>query len=76
MNLHQVTGQEPRASGINRREAFQQLLGLAGGTCLVTSGLGGLSRARAENQGGGEGNGNVIRVEEDWYVKIGVPEGV
>ncbi len=59
-----------RAAGINRRECFKRLLGLAGGASLATAGF--CSRPQARAAGGGDGN--IIRVEEDWYVKIGIPD--
>ncbi len=57
-----------RSSGIGRRAAIRRLVSLAGGTVLAAPLLGRVKPALAE------GEGNVIRVEEDWYVKIGVPE--
>ena len=57
-----------RLSGLSRRAAVRRLLGLAGGTCLVAPWLNRAEHARADD------NGHIIRVEEDWYMKIGVPE--
>ncbi len=53
---------------IDRRSACQRLLGLAGGIPLAASLLGGTQPALAD------GLGHTIRVEEDWYVRIGMPD--
>jgi hypothetical protein len=54
---------------ISRRAACRQMLGL-GVAPLAMSWLGAIQPVLADT----EATGNTIRVEEDWYVKIGVPE--
>lgn len=54
---------------ISRRSACRRLLGLVGGVPLAAAGLRALTPVVAD-----ESNGNTIRVEEDWYVKLGTPE--
>ena len=61
---------KPEFSGINRRAACRRLLGLAGATPLAMSLLGGVRPAI----GAFEAIGNTVRIEEDWYVKIGTPD--
>lgn len=56
-------------SVISRRAAFRRMLGIAGGTPLAFTSMGLLPSVLAD-----ESTGNTIRVEEDWYVKIGTPE--
>lgn len=56
------------SSLLNRRDVCRQLLGLAATTPLAMSLLGVGQPALAA------GYGNVMRVEEDWYIKIGTPE--
>jgi len=58
------------SSEISRRAACRRLLGIATGTSAALSLLGTGQPAIGE----GESNGNTIRVEEDWYVKIGTPD--
>lgn len=55
---------------ITRRAAFRRLLGIAGGAPLALSGLGIIPSILGEEVA----TGNTVRVEEDWYVKIGTPE--
>jgi len=59
---------KPTLFGISRRAACRRLLGLAGGVPFAMSWLENMRPAIAD------GWGNVHRVEEDWYVKIGTPE--
>ncbi len=58
------------SSLLNRRDVCRQLLGLAATTPLAMSLLGVGQPALAA------GYGNVMRVEEDWYIKIGTPEPI
>lgn len=55
-------------SGLSRREMCRRLLGLASVTPLAMSWQGAIQPAFAD------AIGNTIRVEEDWYVKIGTPD--
>ena len=59
---------KPSSSLLSRRDVCRRLLGLATATPLAMSWLGAGQPALAA------GYGNVMRVEEDWYVKIGTPE--
>ena len=61
---------KPSSSLLNRRDVCLQLLGLATTTPLAMSLLGVGQAATAD------GDGNVTRVEEDWYIKIGTPEPI
>ncbi len=59
-------------SGMSRRDACRRLLGLASVTPLAMSWLGAVQPAIGEGDDGSLGN--TVRVEEDWYVKIGTPD--
>lgn len=59
---------KPIAPKINRRDLCRQLLGLAGTAPFAMSWLGDAQTAFADSIG------NTMRVEEDWYVKIGTPD--
>ena len=61
---------EPTFSGISRRAACRRLLGLAGGASLVMPWLGSVQPVI----GADEAIGNTMRIEEDWYIKIGAPD--
>lgn len=56
-------------STINRRDMCRRLLGLATASPLAMSWLNTTPSVIAD-----ESNGQTIRVEEDWYVKIGTPD--
>lgn len=56
--------------GMTRRAAFRRLLGIAGAAPLALTGLG----IAPSLFGEGYSNGQTVRVEEDWYVKIGTPD--
>ena len=64
---------KPTLSEISRRAACQRLLGLAAAMPLAASLIGHVQPAFADNDGN-NGNGNLTRIEEDWYVKIGTPD--
>lgn len=55
----------------DRRTACRRLAGLAAGWPLAASWLSAIQPAFAEGE---EPNANTIRIEEDWYVKIGTPD--
>lgn len=61
---------EPTFSGISRRAACRRLLGLAGCAPLVMPWLGTMQPAFGVD----EAIGNTMRIEEDWYVKLGTPD--
>ncbi len=56
---------------MTRRAAFRRLLGIAGGAPLALAGLESVPSILGQEAGA---TGNTVRVEEDWYVKIGTPE--
>ena len=58
----------PNLSGMSRRSACRRLLGIAGGAPFAMSWLGAVQPALAD------ATGNTVRIEEDWYVKIGTPD--
>lgn len=55
---------------ITRRDAFRRMLGMAGAAPLALSGLGVVPSVLGEDFA----TGNTVRIEEDWYLKIGAPE--
>ncbi len=57
-------------SGISRRAACRRLLGLASGAPLALSWMGAVQPVIGDE----EHNGHTMRIEEDWYVKIGTPD--
>ena len=61
---------QPRMS---RRAAFRRMLGIAGATPLALSGLGVTSILRG-NDDDDDSDRNIVRVEEDWFLKIGTPD--
>ena len=61
---------KPTSSQISRRELCRRFLGLASAAPLAMSLLGDTNPVIAD------GYGNTIRVEEDWYVKVGTPEPI
>lgn len=54
---------------MSRRAVFRRMLGLATATPLAMSWLGNASSAVADGS-----TGQTVRVEEDWYIKIGTPD--
>lgn len=58
-------------SRFDRRTACRRLAGLVGSLPLAASWLTAIQPVFADSYGA---NGNTIRVEEDWYVKIGTPD--
>ena len=56
------------SSKLNRRDACRRLLGLAATPALAMSWLAAARPAIAD------GNSDTVRVEEDWYIKIGTPD--
>ncbi|MFM9963259.1 MAG: hypothetical protein ACKV2Q_18780 [Planctomycetaceae bacterium] len=65
-----MSAQNP--SGMNRRAACRRLLGLASSVPLAASWLGGVQSTIGASEA--DSLGNTIRIEEDWYVKIGTPD--
>ncbi len=59
-------------SGMSRRAACRRLLGLASVSPLALSWLGSVQPAIGD--GDDLSIGNTVRIEEDWYVKIGTPD--
>ena len=59
---------KPSSSLLSRRDVCRRLLGLATAAPLAMSWLGAGQPALAD------GDGNTIRVEEDWYIKVGTPD--
>ncbi|MFM9962144.1 MAG: hypothetical protein ACKV2Q_13065 [Planctomycetaceae bacterium] len=57
-------------SGIGRRAACRRLLGLASAAPLALSWLGTVRSALGDD----DSHGNTVRIEEDWYIKIGTPD--
>ena len=55
---------------MTRRAAFRRLLGIAGAAPLALTGLGVVPSLLGQEAA----VGNTVRVEEDWYVKLGTPE--
>jgi hypothetical protein len=68
MNLEKLN--QKSISPISRRAACRQMLGMVGAAPFAMSWLGAIQPVLADD----EATGNTIRVEEDWYVKIGVPD--
>ncbi|MCX7419076.1 MAG: hypothetical protein NT013_06005 [Planctomycetia bacterium] len=71
-----MSNQQPAISNqqlprFDRRTACRKLAGFASGFPLAASWLSAIQPVFADNDGG---NGNTIRIEEDWYVKIGTPD--
>lgn len=60
---------KPPSSLLSRRDVCRQLLGLAGTAPLAMSWLSASPKAIAD-----EIHGHIMRVEEDWYIKIGTPD--
>jgi hypothetical protein len=60
----------PILSGMSRRAACRRLLGFASGVPLALSWAGAVQPVIGDE----EHNGHTIRIEEDWYVKIGTPD--